>query len=304
MWELALIARDFPDRRKTIYEDIDRPDGPIWNQIATRCLDVLKSIETRIDNYGKPTNPSPAPAPAVEPKGRTTAPPRGDPIFQSTSPKTMFMSEVGNIVNHATIDTNQPSQLSPLAKATAAATKQKLLDWQSQATGTSSDPSSLLHQLTARVLGSPLGRPLQHTYRRRLARAVLGADPHGEPSLYANAAGALCLLAVHSLSEDRYGNVQRDVAAVVRTLTAVTRKLDAFCEALPRHWTDVEGERACPEVEAVREVLRDALGQVVEAFGPYARDLRLSLADMRMAREAVAAGRKKDGEDVEMKQVG
>ncbi|KAK1829247.1 nucleoporin protein Ndc1-Nup [Podospora conica] len=307
MWELAIIARDFPDRRKTIYEDIDRTDGPIWNQIAARCLDVLKSIETRIDNYGKPTNPTPTPAPAVEPKRRTGAHPRDEAIFQSTPPKGHFLSEVENLVKDTMTDPGQPSQLSPLAKSTAAATKQKLLDWQTQATGASEDPANPLHALMTRVLRSPLGRPLQHTYRRRLARAVLGADPHGDPSLYANAAGALGLLTVHSLTEDRYGNVQRDVAAVVRTLTAVTRKLDAFCEALPRHWTDVDGERACPEVDEVRDVVRDALAQVVEAFGPYARDLRLGLADMRMAREAVAAGRRRgaeEREDVEMRQVG
>ena len=156
-------------------------------------------------------------------------------------------------------------------------------------------PTRRSSDLATRVLRSAAGRPLQHTYRRRLARVVLG-EPYGEPSLYVNAASALCLLAVHSLGEDKYGNVQRDVAAIVRTLTSVTRKLDGFVAALPRHWTDVEGRRECPEVEQVRAVLREALGQLVEAFGPYARDLRLSLADMRLAREAVAAGKEEAGE--------
>src|SRR6478609_8451686 len=116
MWELALIARDFPDRRKTIYEDIDRADGPIWNQISARCLDVLKGIETRIDAYGKPAHPTPAATAPVEPKLRTTAPPRDEAIFQSTPPKTQFLAEVESLVNNATTAPGQPSQLSPLAK--------------------------------------------------------------------------------------------------------------------------------------------------------------------------------------------
>ena len=54
MWELAFIARDFPDRRKAIYEDIDRKDGPMWSQVYQICLDVLKSTETNIDAYLAP----------------------------------------------------------------------------------------------------------------------------------------------------------------------------------------------------------------------------------------------------------
>jgi nucleoporin NDC1 len=120
---------------------------------------------------------------------------------------------------------------------------------------------------------------------------VLG-QPYGEPSLYVNAAGALAGLAVHSLREDRYGNVQRDVAAVVRALTGLAKRLDGFSAgALGTHWTDVGGEgearrRSCPEVEQVADAVRDALARLLDAFGPYARDLRLSLTDVRMAREA------------------
>jgi nucleoporin NDC1 len=114
---------------------------------------------------------------------------------------------------------------------------------------------------------------------------VLGA-PYGEPSLYVNAACALSGLAVKSLREDKYGNVQRDVAAVIRALTGVVKKLEEVKAGLPNHWTDVEGGRGCPEVEEVLDALRDALKRLMEAFGLYARDLRLSLTDVRLAREA------------------
>jgi nucleoporin NDC1 len=128
---------------------------------------------------------------------------------------------------------------------------------------------------------------------------VLGS-PYGEPSLYVNAAVALSQLAVNSLKEDKYGHVQRDVAAVIRGLTGVVKKLEKFAGELKTHWTDVEGKRECPEVEEVLAALRDALGRLMEAFGPYARDLRLSLTDVRLAREAAGLV----GAEEEMAEVG
>ncbi|KAJ4307214.1 hypothetical protein N0V88_000593 [Collariella sp. IMI 366227] len=145
MWELAFIARDFPDRRKAIYEDIDRKDGPMWSQVYKLCLDT----------------------PAAKKRSRP---------HQKPHPQ---------------------------------------------------------------VLHTALGWPFRRHYRRRLARAVLG-EPYGEPSLYVNAAWAVGGLAVHSLREDKYGNVQRDVAGLVRSLTGLVGKLEGF-RGLKTDWTDVEG---------------------------------------------------------------
>ncbi|KAK4098238.1 hypothetical protein N658DRAFT_568877 [Parathielavia hyrcaniae] len=289
MWELAIIARDFPDRRKAVYEDIDRKDGPMWSQVYKICLETLKSIETNIDAYmAPPATPTPATTepPPPEQKVRTTDPPRDEAIFQTLPQKRGLRNQVEKAVNQAAFAPGQASQLSPAAKKAVDSAKQQLLRMQKDATGTD-DTQGLLRDWALRVLRSAAGWPFRQHYRRRLAHAVLGA-PHGEPSLYVNAACALGQLAVHSLREDRYGNVQRDVAAMVRALTAVAKKLEAFREdaGLAIHWTDVEGKRECPEVDEVLDALRDALGRLIGAFGPYARDLRLSLTDVRLAREA------------------
>ncbi|KAK4135674.1 hypothetical protein BT67DRAFT_455065 [Trichocladium antarcticum] len=286
MWELAFIARDFPDRRKAIYEDIDRKDGPMWSQVYKICLDVLKSMHTNMDVYMAPP-PAPSETDVVQPetKQRTTAAPRDDSIFQALpQPKPSLRNQVEKAVNQAAFAPGQPSQLSPAAKKAVDSAKQHLLKIQKDATG-SDDTHGLVREFALRFLRSPLGWPFREHYRRRLAHAVLGT-PYGEPSLYINAACALAGLAVASLREDKYGNVQRDVAALVRTLTGLVTKLEGFRGRLEVHWTDVDGDRVCNEVDAVVKVLRESLGRLVEAFGPYARDLRLSLGDMRLAREA------------------
>jgi nucleoporin NDC1 len=286
MWELAFIARDFPERRKAIYEDIDRKDGPMWSQVYQICLDVLKNTETSIDTYLAPPKPATAPTEAApEPqKARTTEPPRDEPIFQPIPPQKGFRSQVEKAVTQVARAPGQTSPLSPAAKKAVESAKTQLLKMQKEATGTD-DTQGLLRDLALKVLHSPAGWPFRQHYRRRLAHAVFG-EPYGEPSLYVNAACALSGLAVQSLREDKYGNVQRDVAAIVRALTGVARKLDGVKTGLATHWTDVEGVRACAEVEPVLETVRDALGRLVEAFGPYARDLRLSLTDVRLAKEA------------------
>ncbi|KAL2024288.1 hypothetical protein VTK56DRAFT_8770 [Thermocarpiscus australiensis] len=289
MWELALIARDFPDRRKAIYEDIDRKDGPMWSQVYKICLEVLKSMEINMDAYvAAPAPPAPAVAqgPAVETatKKRTTEPPKDEAIFQPTPQKKGLRDRVEKAVSQAALAPGQGPQLSPVAKKAVETAKQHLIKIQKEATG-SEDTQGLLKDLALQVVKSAVGWPFRQHYRRRLANAVLGA-PYGEPSLYINAACALSRLAAHSLREDRYGHVQRDVAAMMRALTALTAKLETFKATLATHWTDVEGRRECPEVDDVLDSLKDSLRQLIQSFGPYAQDLRLSLTDMRLAREA------------------
>lgn len=284
MWELAFISRDYEIRRKGIYEDIERKDGPMWSQVYAICFEVIRGMEARIDNYGKvpAVAPTTSAAPAPE-KRRSTQPPKQDAILQSTPQKNTFRNEVEKVVNHIATDPSQPSQLSPLAKKAMASAKEGLLHMSKEATG-SDDPQSLFKDVALQVLNTPLGWPFRQRFSRRLTAVVLGT-PYGEPSLYVNAINALSQLAIQSLKEDKYGNVQRDVATIIRTFTNVTCKLESFKQGFPVHWTDVEKKRECPEVEAILQALRDGLTNLIEAFGPYARDLRLSLTDMRLAKE-------------------
>lgn len=127
----------------------------------------------------------------------------------------------------------------------------------------------------------------QQDFRTQFAAAVLGT-PYAEPTLIINAVHVLCRLSVHSLAEDQFGNVHRDVVSIIRTLTAVIKKLEAFRQSFPIHWTDVKSKRESPEVDEVLSVLRTGLSEVVAKFEPYSSDLRLTMADIRLAKEASA----------------
>ncbi|CAK7223624.1 hypothetical protein SBRCBS47491_005273 [Sporothrix bragantina] len=299
MWELAFIARDFPERRVAIYTDIDRKDGATWSQICKLCLEVVKTLENRIDPPATPATASSGTSTSVnggsaEEVKRLTKTVRDDPILVATPQKRKsFSSEMEKMVNKVAVDPQNSQRLSPLTKQVLQDARKRLQDVQRDISGPE-NPNSSLQNVVRRVLSLPIvGWPFRLTFQNRITAAVLGG-PYGEPSVYVNAINALSLMTVHSLQEDKFGNVQRDVATIIRELTRVTRKLDSFKASFPLHWTDVEAKRMCPEVDDILDAFKDGLTDLIASFGTYARDLRLSQTDMRLAEEAATTGRKQE----------
>ncbi|KAI1760599.1 nucleoporin protein Ndc1-Nup [Hypoxylon sp. FL1150] len=290
MWELALIARDFDARRQAIFEDIDRKDGPMWSQLYVTCLSVLKAVEERVDNYGKPPTPPPAPAETApqQPPPRLVQPPKDDNVWAPTAPPKGLRGAVGKVVNNViTSPGKTPAEVYlPEAKKRALEATDRILTQEQKDMLRPENVNTMVHTLAFKVLSTPtIGPVFQQLFGRRLTTAVFG-QPYGEPSIYVNAAYAVSKLAVSSLAEDRYGNVQRDVPALIRTFTTIIKKLERFRDTLPIHWTDLRKTRECAEVEELLDALKDGLGELVTAFSPYSTDLRLTRADMRLAREA------------------
>ncbi|KAI0384649.1 nucleoporin protein Ndc1-Nup [Hypomontagnella monticulosa] len=290
MWELALIARDFDVRRKSIFEDIDRKDGPMWSQLYVTCLGTIKALEQRIDNYGKPPTPPAAQPEAVppQPPTRIVQPPKNDDVYAPVSSPKDFRTSVGKFVSSVTTTPGKtPADVYlPEAKKKAMEVAKHLLSKDQKEAISPQAVNSGIQTLLLRILDLPTIGPLfQQLFGRRLTTIVLG-QPFGELSLYVNAAYALSKLAVCSLAEDRYGNVQRDVPAIIRTFTTVINKLEKFRDGLPLHWTDLKRTRECPEVDELLNALKDDLNELVQAFGQYSSDLRLTRTDMRLAREA------------------
>lgn len=294
MWELAFIATNVEARRKALFEDIDRKEGPVWSQVYAICLDVVKGIESRIDSYGKePPAKQLADAPSTfNPRdGLAVGPKNADVVRPKPLPDKPIRNEVEKVVGKMVRSPGQTpiASISPGAKKALGGAMDYLLTKEQQQT---LSPSSLKGQIRAqllRILESPAGVPFRQPFRRRIAIVVLGGGqqyPYAELSLHVNAITVLGQLACRSLTEDRFGNVQRDVAQVIRTFTTVIGKLDAFVKAFPMHWTDVEARRESPEADEILDAMRCALREMVAEFGPYSDDLRLSLRDMRLAREA------------------
>jgi nucleoporin NDC1 len=291
MWELDYISRDFELRRKAIFEDIDRKDGPMWSQVYMICLSIVKGMESRIDDYGKaPAQLAVHDPVALEPRSRVAAPLKDDPIFRSKAAQKTMRGEVGKAISQVTRSPGHSpaSQLSPVAKKAFRSARDKVLSKEQQDSLSTGNVISQLEALVLQVAQwGGADWVLRQTFRRRLTAVILGT-PYAELGLYVHAINSLSLLSVHSLSEDKFGNVHRDVPTIIRTFTTLIRKLEAFKARFPFHWTDVEKDRSTPEVDRVLEALRAGLGQVISEFEPYSGDLRLTLTDVRLAKEAAA----------------
>ncbi|GKT49971.1 nucleoporin NDC1 [Colletotrichum spaethianum] len=290
LWELAYIARNDEGRRKAIFQDIDRKDGSTWSQIYVHCLTVIKSIETRIDEYGKPAAVPAVPVQPEEVRARSSAPLKEDPIFQSKPANRTMRGEVEKALTQVGRHPgNSPvSQLSPIAKKTLRGARDKVLTKEQQEALSSPQLRNQFQTWALKVISNEyVGWIFRQQFRNRLTAVVLGT-PYSELSQYVNAVDVLSLLAVHSLTEDTFGKVHKDIPTIIRTFTTVISKIEAFKANFPVHWTDVEQNRAAPEVDALIAALKTGLAQVIAEFEPYSSDLRLTRTDMRLAKEAAA----------------
>lgn len=266
----------------------------MWSQVSKLCLEIVSEIDARIDIY---SNPPAAPSkevvlPPTKEAGQGSLQVSHGPILLATPAKKK--STVESIVGMAAVQSpGQASRLSPIVQRGVSSARGVVDEVARQATS-SEDLHSPIQKWTRRFLDSPIGVAFRQTYSRKVNNVVLGT-PYGEPSQFINAISALTRLALSSLTEDSYGNVQRDVALIVRTFTAVIVKLEGFKAAVPIHWTDLGGSKECAEVDAVLTTLKEALRKLVEGFEPYQRDIRLSFADMRQAKEAAGMPHKTAG---------
>ncbi|EGX94198.1 nuclear envelope protein [Cordyceps militaris CM01] len=286
MWELAIIAQDFDAQRKAIFADIDRKDGPMWSQVYTICMAVLKGMEERVDAYGKPLLPAvPVKAPE-EPRQRVSAPLKQDQIFTKGSVPRGGVDKAWDQIARSP-GTSPIAELSPLAKKTWKQTRDRMLTKEQQeAVSKESIRSYVDHAASYLLKLEWIGSVFRQDFATEFAATVLG-QPYAEPTVYIHATQALCQLAIRSLAEDQYGKVHRDVPSIIRVLTAIIKKVEGLKARFPIHWTDSSRRRESPEVDQVIDAMRLGLEQVVAKFEPYSSDLRLNLTDLRLAKEAM-----------------
>ena len=317
LWELSLISQRQPDRRKTIFNEIDRDTGKTWSQVSENLTDVIKNITTRIEASKAPAAPAEKEKkePVLQTLPRLTEAPKSGNVFLDSQKPTTRKEQFGDAFTSTAKYFGQAEDWTPKARARTRQIidqassamlspehKQKLLsssnDLKMIAGGWTTHKPENVSPLLAQFLRSPVGQPLQQTYARRASNIVLGS-PESSLSQIVDAIDSLTRLLVASLEEDTYGNVQSDVLPVVRLFTETIAAVDAFVHkgGLDAHWTDINfppsskpeeqaKARHVPEVDLVLDSLRGGLVSLLDAFQPYLRDIKLEGKDLRLAREA------------------
>lgn len=294
------IAQRFEGRRKNIYEDIDRAGGSAWSQILSVCLEVIKGMDARIAEYQNPTQPKtqgyrdPELPADPEPLPRMTAPlsdglrKSGDIFTKSPPPQKESQRSVEAIGRFAKRHGQSPNEgLSSKSKALMSKAEDSVLSERQKQALSAQGVAGLFREQITWFLQTKFGWPFRQEYRRRIAAVVLGT-PYGDVGIIVDAIDALSRFAVASLTEDKFGNVQKDLRTIILTFTDAIEGLERFRGTIGVHWTDVEGLQKSPEVDTILAALKGGLGALIGSFGDYAQDLKLSLGDMRRAREAAA----------------
>ena len=307
-WELDLITTPNPlnpildARRKSIFSDLDRQPATTWQQISALCLAELTAITSRVAVAQKPL-------PQIA-KPSSLKQQQQDQLVQQRQ-KSLALPRISDRAVSSDVDValaNQQTTFGSLARSVGQSPgaanpvvprAKRALEYGIQRSGGADIWSRITVKAQAegyvmQFLQSPAGEPFRQTFARRMQAVVFGV-PYGNASTIVHAARALTRLAVASLRDDDYGQVAKSVPAIVRTFTATIKSITAFNAALAPSWTDVHfqpnRDRRVKEVDAVVEVLKEGLQEVLLAFQEYAQGLGLTRVEVREAGEVSGRGR-------------
>jgi len=274
-WELAIIAQKHPDRRKAIFEDIDRPTGPVWSQMLEIALNVLKDVDRRIQ--GPPTPATPSPNPSITSLPKIAPEVKSQPIFAGMPPPSTRKEKVDAFMSSSAlrkVGTSKEPWHPPLDKAT------KLLEY-SKPPGPNDASRSLLQQWSTAFQKSPVGWFFSTNNAAVTNATVLGSPANA--ALVVDAIESTTKMLVASLSEDIYGKAVAGVPEAVKTFTKTVTLIEKLVKNQQKDTGEIE------EVEIVVERLKLGLRELLSAFQLYLADVGLGISELNEAKRASEA---------------
>ena len=290
MWELALISQNFDNRRKSIYQEIDRNAGSTWSQFLALSVNEVKSIQTRITNFRNgpaqaSSTTSPGPVELYEPIA--TQPKNGTNVLSPPKPATSYRDVTRRkIDDYIKAKGSHPGAENP-AKRLIEKGATRVIE---QANVRPEIIKSRTSGYITSFLRSPAGFPFRQTFPRLVTSVVCGS-PYSRSSIIIDSISAISKLAAQSITEDQPGQVQKDIPALAKTLADALSDVESFLASTPPHWTDVEFQdvqrRSAVEVEAVVEALRGGIEDILRAFGEYFGSMGVSAQEVSRWRNLV-----------------
>jgi len=291
--ELLLITHSFPERRQTIFADLDRAGGNAWTQISTLCLAQIEGINTRINTL----KPLPAVA-APEVKGRQPiAPPlKKDDVFAPSLPmgtpartgqwaKSIVAQYAYSPGSEPAKDVVQYAGRKLLTEGTRERLAQQPAEMEKRVEG-----------LWGTLIKSAFGWPFRRSFERHVVGVVCGT-PNSKAGVIVDAIDSLAKLIVESLKEDTYGQVNPSVLDILRTYLSTLKSVQTYVQEVTPHWSDVtfanEKRKSVEEVNEVAKALRDGLAGILGAYGEYLAGLGMGDGEIREIKSVVAEGERR-----------
>lgn len=282
-WELVIISQKFPERRKAIFSDIDRAGAPTWTQMLEAGLEVIRSIQTRVDPTSAPDVASELAkkekeAEEARPLPRITPKPTS-PNILATPPKKSTYQDIIDAAVRKGLGSSQPWTPERTAKVKAALV--------SAVERSQIRPRQQFGALMNFLLASPVSSFFRPRPLRYLQNVILGA-PNSRTVIILDAVESIKRMSVASLSEDTYGKVQATIPEVVRTFTNSIRAIEGFVSVLAGEegeqvFEDDEPERL-RELLVVDRALREGLRELLDAFRLFLQGAGMDEEEIGVAR--------------------
>jgi nucleoporin NDC1 len=296
-WELVIIAQKHPDRRKVIFADIGREGGRAWDQMLGAALDVVKTINSRIEAATSQLSPieeeQNPDAMEIDSLPRIAPPIKEKLIFAQSPPPQTRTEEIESYIDWGakrigqSKDPFQPpiSRWRELSKYITPAGNSQETPNQNPLF---SFASYLMQASRTEWLFTPIGWFFRPTFSRKVNTTILG-HPQANAAVITDAIESITRMLVASLSEDLYGTAISGVPTTVRAFTTTINTIETFVQ---HHVKEEAGPEAdIDEVEIVLARLKAGLAELLGAFQLFLVDQGVSAADHRSAQNSARPGR-------------
>ena len=281
-----------------MYGELQRKKAPTYQQITAICLGEIKLLIERLQIGLNPTYspaPSTGPKPPAQPLNlvpQISQPLRNDkqiaalPQAPSSRWEHIEAATSGIAKLHSTPGNAQQAYGRDVINKGA----KKVQEGTQQA-------ETLISQYYNMLMSSYLGRPFRYSLQRTAKLVVLGA-PYSRISLICNAITALTNLTTFSIKCDELGRFNQGVPDIIRVFTLAINMIDEYMAKVEVHWSDYEAlqkpeaeRKIVPEVEFVRECLRDGLEKIIGSFHEFLSSMGLSAVEILDAKRAVGVSK-------------
>ncbi|PWY98391.1 hypothetical protein BCV70DRAFT_201706 [Testicularia cyperi] len=232
--ELARLSATDKEARVAIYRDVGL-DGAAWIKIRNACLALIDEQKSFVSRRGVSVSPAAAPAGTGSTTVAAAKPPAGSSTSASTSQQTVWdMLAAGQVApqtpsSAAATTATQPRTVAPTTAAQPTA-----------ATGSKGSSLAVLLSISSnliRVMWRLLPADAKHVvfgprrqqYWSEASVAMQACSIAGRDAARVSwAVAALRELLCHSLDEDPYGSVQKDIRRVLESLADLSLEMRKF----------------------------------------------------------------------------
>lgn len=287
-WELDIIARTSPDRRKNIFGDFERPmQEPVFTSMMVMAQNVVKSIQIRINEAENPSSKMAMNNAVSAPTNDSNIQRLPRLLPESTAAKSLIYQDqttsgngfVGQVTNVASKEVRKlGSSNQPLSPPTE---KLQLL-----AQSVTPDALKYIEDIKQKADQLPVTRYLNVTSTRVIKSAILGT-PVANADLTLFAISSSTALLVASLTEDAFGKAVQCVPSTVQCFANAVFAIEAFVEKHSNGgFVSKTDAVELKDIDLIHKQLKAAITELLAKFQLFLSDVGFSIRDLNETQKA------------------